>query len=755
MLSAVDGSESGTDKYDSSDRCSVSDNGHVHSCDEKLSNEVSGTDKAIDVISEELQRKINQLEKENIKLRKENNELKSTVFDLEAKCSRMYSYSDLEILLSPIISKTQLNAILNKRKVKHWPDEDISAAFTLRSFSPKCYEYLRTKRGFPLPCKTTLNERAKNFSCEPGILKSVLSIMKMKSDSFTHLEKLAVISLDEMSISSEWCYDKGNDTLYKPHERVQVVMLSGLVGKWKQPIFYAFDVADMYQNIIMLIEEAEHAGYPVVALVHDLVPSNIKMWKQLGIDPMETKKTSFKNPLADRDVYVFADVPHLIKLIRNNLVDSGFYLKDGSFISDACIREMLTATKTEYGLAYKLSEMHLNVSGHQRQRVKFATQLLSNTCSSSISYLGEKGLLVNRYWKETAEFINMVDQWFDIMNSSHKFGDKRSRNAFGVNLCEQVNVLHRIAEVISTMRVKHAQRKGLYMFQKGVVLSSHSLIGLHNMLRKSFGVEYILTRKLNQDNLEHLFGCIRQMHGPYEHPNAITVKFRLKKLLLGKDVALLSEKANVTTDNLDCLSTSDGLMKTNNERKTFCERDLAVELYITSNCFKDLDVGCELENAVDDEIDDGEHGCKSIDVVIEEESLRYIGGYIVRKFCVKYPHLGQKASECVTKDKRWTDEVNRGELYAPSELFYSHLTIMREVFQTVHGVSLQAGKECFKKIVSEIECAGVDLPNDVIAFFAKISVFFKIRKLNNDIRINKKKAKTCRSESKKHMKVIM
>ena len=108
----------------------------------------------------------------------------------------------------------------------------------------------------------------------------------------------------------------------------------------------------------------------------------------------------------------------------------------------------------------------------------------------------------------------------------------------------------------------------------------------------------------------------------------------------------------------------------------------------------------------------------------------------------------------MTKDKRWTDEVNRGELYTASESFYSQLTTMREVFQTVHGVSLQAGKKCFKQIISETERAEVDLSNDVIAFFAKISVFFKIRKLNNDIRINKKKAKTCRSESKKHTKVI-
>ena len=93
------------------------------------------------------------------------------------------------------------------------------------------------------------------------------------------------------------------------------------------------------------------------------------------------------------------------------------------------------------------------------------------------------------------------------------------------------------------------------------------------MLHESFNVEYILTRKLNQDVLEHFLGCIRQMHGSYDHPNAVNFKFRLKKLLLGKDVALLSEKASTSADNSDCLSTGDSLMKTN-AGSIFSERDL-------------------------------------------------------------------------------------------------------------------------------------------------------------------------------------
>lgn len=77
-------------------------------------------------------------------------------------------------------------------------------------------------------------------------------------------------------------------------------------------------------------------------------------------------------------------------MIRNNFLDSGFYLQDGSFVNDSCIREMMTASKTEYGLAYKSNEMHVNIEGPQRQRVMYAVQLMSKSCSSSLKYLGER-----------------------------------------------------------------------------------------------------------------------------------------------------------------------------------------------------------------------------------------------------------------------------------------------------------------------------------------------------------------------------
>lgn len=55
-------------------------------------------------------------------------------------------------------------------------------------------------------------------------------------------------------------------------------------------------------------------------MVNDLGPSNVRLWNMLGIG---INKPSFTNPAASgREVFVFADAPHLLKLIRSNFFRS-------------------------------------------------------------------------------------------------------------------------------------------------------------------------------------------------------------------------------------------------------------------------------------------------------------------------------------------------------------------------------------------------------------------------------------------------
>lgn len=126
-----------------------------------------------------------------------------------------------------------------------------------------------------------------------------------------------------------------------------------------------------------MIIQAEKAGFPVVAMVSDLGTTNVTLWNSLGID---IDNSAFVNPVDDnREVHVFADAPHLIKLIRNNFLDHGFVLSGDRFAHYGSVRELIMKSKSDLQTAHKLSEKHINVMGMQRMNVKLAVQLLSET----------------------------------------------------------------------------------------------------------------------------------------------------------------------------------------------------------------------------------------------------------------------------------------------------------------------------------------------------------------------------------------
>jgi len=71
------------------------------------------------------------------------------------------------------------------------------------------------------------------------------------------------------------------------------------------------------------------ASYTVVAIITDLASSNNKTWKDLNIGIHEEQQCYFTHPSDDNlKVFVFADEPHLLKLIRNHYLDKGFKIND-------------------------------------------------------------------------------------------------------------------------------------------------------------------------------------------------------------------------------------------------------------------------------------------------------------------------------------------------------------------------------------------------------------------------------------------
>ena len=679
---------------------------------------------------EMLEQQLQEVKAERDVLLAEKEEWEKEKFELRAEIDKAFSDATSRVRdnLKKYFSSSQVEFFLTGVPVKHWKEDDISQALTLRYLSPKAYRYLRSTLHLPYPSNSTLHRWVTKIDVEPGILTSVLNLLQHKAKTMTEWEKVCVLSFDEMNVASEWTYDKGTDNLYSPKSKVQCVLIRGLLASWKQIVFYDFDKKMTKDILLNLITKIESAGFHVVAMVSDLDASNVKLQKDLNID---IEYPFFTNPShPDRQIHVFADGPHVIKLLRNHFLDKGYSMGDKN-INSECVREIIRKSVRDLKTTHHLSENHVNMTKAKRMNVRLATQLMSETTAKSIQFFGEKGLIHSKDWAATSEFIVLVDSWFDVMNSKATRDKKQSRIAYGLQLEKQNGVLKQMISVAGSMRVCGHDK--LLPFQKGLIMSSRSLQNLYIMLKEKYGITYLMTYRLNQDVIEHFFACLRQMGACYEHPSPVQVKNRIRAYILGKDVTLVGNHYNTQRENCD-VSLTEGSFMTCPETSATCKEEaLNQELCLTAMIFcisddKDFDDGSS--STVDDPANISESEINFEDAM-ETEGLRYVGGYIARKF----PQY-QLGNNVESGDNTWIETICRheGKLMKPTSEFFEKLKMMEKFFQTYHGVkTLKASRNSIKTLANEISKL-VILPLEVITFFVRCRTFFRMRILNRDMK---------------------
>ena len=181
-------------------------------------------------------------------------------------------------------------------------------------------------------------------------------------------------------------------------------MIRGHFHYWKQPIFDQLLKFDQLLNSDIIketIEELYDIGYCVVGLTTDLGPTNSDLWKSLNIQTTSESRY-FSHPRDNNlKVFLFCDVPHLLKLIRNNLIDSGF-CHEGNIFDKKVLEEILTLNKDDLRIPYKLEQKHIDVTGAERERVFLAAQVFSNTTAEAIRWYGQNGFINNQFYEECA-----------------------------------------------------------------------------------------------------------------------------------------------------------------------------------------------------------------------------------------------------------------------------------------------------------------------------------------------------------------
>lgn len=230
----------------------------------------------------------------------------------------------------------------NGKKGKGYDEEVKSFAMTLNFYSGAAYKYVRGKFCKNLPGPSTIRKWYQSVNGSPGISKEAIKCIHAKVQEQKNNKKKIFVSLmfDEMAIRKQvqWnnstnkfsgLIDLGNELIDRdstvPATNALVYLVNSVNGYWKIPVAYYFvnsltgrEKASILVNVLNAIEDT---GAEVISVTFDGAPANISMVSILGgiISSANNLKSYFPHPIHKKPVYVFLDVCHCLKLLRNTL----------------------------------------------------------------------------------------------------------------------------------------------------------------------------------------------------------------------------------------------------------------------------------------------------------------------------------------------------------------------------------------------------------------------------------------------------
>lgn len=336
-------------------------------------------------------RKIANLEKE---LQKAKKMKKEDIHTLDMLLEQYFPKQTSEFL------KMQARLFQKNAKGRRYNDASFKQhCLSIYFLSPKVYKDLAIKsKLFCLPSCATLKRFTQNCYICPGLEENVFKILKIKTDNLPDINKYCICYIDEMSLKSHLFYNITGDKVIGfedigcpqnnsqlPACNVAVIMVKGICQSWKQPLCYFFlhstiKASDLLKIIPEAVRKIKSIGLKLVGFTSDMGSNFYQLTRLLNIND---ETPYFK--IDEEKIFYFFDVPHLIKAIRNLLLQ--YYVHDGDKIVSWKHIEKFYAIdkKAQFRAAPRLTDSHIYPNNFEKMKVKYAVQVLSHTVSAGIN----------------------------------------------------------------------------------------------------------------------------------------------------------------------------------------------------------------------------------------------------------------------------------------------------------------------------------------------------------------------------------
>lgn len=640
---------------------------------------------------------VKRFSKENQILQQQLNDSKKTSINLGDMTAK------LKNMLSSVLTSNQVDLILNKKDKVKWTSEEMSTALTLRYLSKATYIFLRDKLNFPLPALATLQRHASTIELKGGIIKDVLSFMKVSCAAMKDLYKVSVLQIDEIKVKTLYEYDSIQDELIGPYSTMYIISAKGIFTDWKQPVYVNFDVKITKDIVLDVIRALHESDYHVVSCVSDFNDTNLELLNELSID---IDNNYFKHPVTNEKIYIFADAGKILTSIRNSFLNSGFVNNDGIIINK---EPLLKLNDENHNSLNSLFTICTDGTKNEKKNLTASLKLFSYNIVEDL----EEGEQTDDK-RAISEFILIVRRWYDVMHSTDGLA-----KPYGKYLQLQNEFLDDMYTTILNLSILQEQDE-VENFQLGVLISIKSLKNLFQDLKLKYKIPYLLTAKLNKDSFETLIAEFHAEERNLGHPTPLKAMHYVKRVMFANCLGLGEKRIN-PEDSVNDDFSANKIMK-------------IARIHI--------DPGRDSEqNYIDNEqfeliLSDKPEEAFARPLENEDEHLMYLAGWLAEQFKQKFPYLGSTLTETQSnKIPSYVPYLLHVKHKIPSAKFIENVILMNDFFNEYHNGldTLRAEKNIVRDFSLLLSKKSIDLPREVIMSFSKQKTLLRVKYLNSYI----------------------
>ena len=255
----------------------------------------------------------------------------------------------------------------------------------------------------------------------------------------------------------------------------------------------------------------------MVCTICDMEPQQQRFCRILGVSE---ERPYFDHPTSGDPVFFMYDPPHLMKSMRNALMNYDIGFDGDSIASWNFIKALWTLdTARSLRLVPRLAAKHIFLGLGKKMSVRLAVQTFSHSVHAGLMAYKEHGLLPCEA-EQTANFVKTMNDLWDAFNCSDLHGRGFKQVITRGNLSARLDLLERASSFIKSF-VFHRSSTNLTKTHLPsklgflITISAFKALICRLLCPSCPQINFVIGRRFNQDCVENCFAQVRRDKGSF------------------------------------------------------------------------------------------------------------------------------------------------------------------------------------------------------------------------------------------------